>query len=48
MFGSDIWEAMVAFVIVVGVVCFALGIAVMVLAPKVWAWAAPIIHAATA
>lgn len=45
---EGIWEAMVMFIIVCVVAAFALGAATMGLAPIVWEWIRPWLHAATA
>lgn len=46
--GKGIGDAMMGAFLVVAVVCFAGGAALVWLAPKVWAWLKPIIHAFTA
>jgi len=48
MYGKGMEDAFIGFMVVVGAVCFAAGAAVLWLAPVVWAWVKPFIHALTA
>lgn len=48
MWSNGIWEGLVTFFIVCLVLALGVGMALVWLAPKVWDWIKPIIHAATA